>query len=221
MFEATYGRNFTGAVDFAVTINGIDWKSFNNGFFYYIQPKVHSIYPKTGPSKGNALVKVYGEGFRSDFNGADLGCRIGNAYGKGEFISESEVNCRFNRIPLLDTNHTHNFSFALNNYSFVEENSNLTFVPYGIMSISPPSGPIEGNTRIVITGSGFYKSKNIRCRFGVPGYYAYTEAEFINFYQIVCNSPVEFNLPYTGQLPFSVPFSIAFNDDNFSKHHIL
>jgi len=205
-----------GSVDFGVMLNGIDEKHYKKGFYYYKQIKVNSIFPKNGPNKGNSFIRVYGEGFRNDFPGVELGCKIGNSYGQGELISENEMVCRFRSLPLIETNNTMNFSAALNNYSFTDERLDLHYSAYGIFSISPSSGPISGGTRIEIRGAGFYESHKIRCRFGVPGYFYYTTAQFIDFNKIVCISPEDFKVPIAGQLPFSVPFSIAFNDDEFN-----
>ena len=221
MPPANFGANFTGAIDFGIMINGIDPKTFKNGFYYYVQPSVDSIYPSTGPSKGKALIKVIGQGFRNDFPGAELGCKVGNSYGRGEYISPTEMNCVFNHIPLIENNKTMNFSVALNNHSFTSESVNQTFIPYGITHITPSSGPMQGGTRIEIKGAGFFESKKAKCRFGVPGYYYYTNAEFIDYNRMVCSSPEDFKVPIAGQLPFSVPFSIAFNDEDFSKFIIL
>ena len=209
--------NFTGRVDFEISLNGIDRKEIPQGFYYYIQPVVSSIFPNSGPNSGNALVKVFGSGFRKDFPGLQLGCKIGDFYGRGEYISEKELYCYFTRLPLIEKNHTLNVSIALNNYSFTQEVPSLNFTPYGIVSIEPSSGPISGGTEIIVKGAGFYESNNIRCSFGVRGYYQYTYAKFIDYNHIVCSSPENFVLPVAGQLPFSVPFSISMNDDLYSK----
>ena len=102
MTKCTFGQNFTGTVDFGVTLNGIDWKLFPNGFYYYVQPEVKDIFPQFGPSKGNALVKVFGSGFRSDFPGANTGCKVGNNYGRGKVINEGQIDCTLQDMPLLD-----------------------------------------------------------------------------------------------------------------------
>ncbi len=213
---AAANKNFTGSVEFNVMINGIDPKKIDGGFYYYKQPIISSIYPRSGPSKGNALVKVFGEGFRKDFKGANLGCKIGSSYGKGEYVSSEEMNCYFRKLPLIETNNTLNFSIALNNYSFTEESNNLTFIPYGVSAVRPSSAPVSSGTRLTVRGKGFQPNDKIRCRFGVDGYYGYTEAEYINYEQIVCNIPENYQVPIGASLPFSVPFSIGFNDDEFS-----
>ena len=209
--------NFTGKVEFQMSLNGIDRKEFPQGFYYYIQPNVTSIFPSSGPNSGNALVKVFGSGFRIDFPGSNLGCKTGDYYGRGEFVSEKELFCFFYHLPLIGRNQTLNFSVALNNYSFTPEVSSMNFTPYGIISIEPSSGPISGGTEILVKGAGFHDSANIRCSFGVRGYYQYTFAKYIDYNHIVCSSPEKFVLPLAGQLPFSVPFSLAMNDDLYSK----
>jgi hypothetical protein len=216
MLPAT-SRNFTGPVEFSVEINGIDKKSFNEGFYYYNQPTVTSIFPKSGPNKGNGVVKAFGSGFRKDFNSADLGCKVGDYHGRGEYVSETEMNCYFNKIPLIEQGYYLNFTLALNDYSFTPDNYNLTYIPYGVVNVRPSSAPIVPGTRLRVKGKGFYPSKNIRCRFGVNGYYFYTNAHYISYEEILCSTPENYQTPLGAQLPFSVPFSIAFNDDEFSK----
>lgn len=221
MTKSPFGLNFTGAVDFGVSLNGIDWKIFNNGFYYYVQPIISDIFPQYGPSKGNAIIKVFGDGFRSDFAGTNPGCRVGRHYGLGKVVNENEIDCTVSSMPLLPFNQTLNVTIALNNYSFVEEVSHLNFTPYGVSNIEPSSGPVQGNTRIEIRGAGFFEGSSIRCRFGVPGWYGYTEGVYVDYNRIICLSPPDFVLPQGGKYPFSVPFSVAFNEDEFSKFFYL
>jgi len=211
-------QNFTGLVDLAIVINGIDIHSITEGFSYYKQPIIKNIFPKYGPSKGKGIVRVFGENFKDDFKNANPTCKIGNIRGKSKIININEVNCEFNNIPLIPYNETLNFSYALNNYSFTEERVDHSFIPYGISKIIPSSGPIKGGSRIEVHGAGFFQSKNAKCRFGVPGYFYYTKAEVINYNLLICTSPLNYEIPNIAEVPFSVPFSIAFNDDEFSKN---
>ena len=110
-----------------------------------------------------------------------------------------------------------NFTMAMNNYTFVEYNKNLNYTPYGVVTMNPSSGPIQGSSNIIVKGSGFSDTILARCRFGVEGYYAETNAKFIDSTTIVCPSPSDYKLPNAGQLPFSVPFSIAFLEAEYSN----
>ena len=42
---------------------------------------------------------------------------------------------------------------ALNGYSWVD--TDFKYVPYGILDLYPNSGPITGNTDVIIVGRGF------------------------------------------------------------------
>ena len=220
-------EDFAGYVDLGLILNNKDEIEFKDGFYYYIQPTIESVFPLTGPSTGKTLFHVFGKNFRDDFKGANLKCKVGSCIGEGKVISQSEMKCYFDNLPVEQIEFTEKedgtkvksgnpIQIALNGVSFTKKNSKLAINTYSIEEISPVSGPIEYGTIVVVKGSGFTKSENIRCRFGVPGYFAYTEGTFISYNKITCPSPKDFSIPNGGGLPFTVPFSIAFNDDEFN-----
>ena len=91
----------------------------------------------------------------------------------------------------------------------------LGYVPYGVMSIFPESGPIDGYTDIFVTGKGFTENiaSKAKCRFGVDGNYAIVDAEVLDYTKLVCRSPpADFKLQSDDGSTISVPFSISFND---------
>ena len=219
-------KDYTGYVDMEVYLNDVDEIEFKDGFYYYKQPTIDSIYPKTGPSTGNTTFHVFGKDFRDDFRGADVKCKVGSCIGEGDIISDKEMRCNFDNLPVEEIEFTEKedgtkvksgnpIQIALNGVAFTKKDPKLAITTYSVQEISPVSGPIESGTTIVVKGSGFIKSENIRCRFGVPGYFAYTEGTFIDYNKITCPSPKKFEIPNGGGLPFTVPFSIAFNDDEF------
>ena len=219
--------NYVGYVDLGLNLNKKETMEFKDGFYYYIQPTVDSVYPLTGPSTGKTKFHVFGKNFRDDFKGANLKCRVGSCIGEGKIISQNKMECYFDNLPVEQIEFTEKedgtkvksgnpIQIALNGVSFTNKNPKLAINTYSIEEISPVSGPIETGTIIVVKGSGFINSENIRCRFGVPGYFAYTQGTFISYNKITCPSPKDFTIPNGGALPFSVPFSVAFNDDDFS-----
>lgn len=118
-------------------------------------------------------------------------------------------------MALVDEGFSLPITVALNSYSWAE--SNQTFVPYGISGIYPNSGPITGSTDILITGKGFneeYQEK-AKCRFGIPSDYAIVDAEILSYDKMVCRSPPDFSLPPTTDWSLSVPFGIAFIDEDY------
>lgn len=68
-----------------------------------------------------------------------------------------------------------------------------------------------------MTGKGFTSEivDKARCRFGIDSNFAVVEAEVFDYTKLVCHSPSEFNLPEGADTMFSVPFGIAFNDEEF------
>ena len=219
--------NYAGYVDLGIVLNQKDLVEFKDGFYYYVQPTIDSVYPLTGPSTGNTIFHIFGKDFRDDFRGADVKCKVGSCIGEGKVISNKEVKCFFDALPVEQMEFTEKedgtkvksgnaIQVALNGVSFTKKDTKLTINTYSIEEISPVSGPIETGTIIVVKGSGFTQNDNIRCRFGVPGYFSYTEGTFISYNKITCPSPKDFNIPEGGVLPFTVPFSVAFNDDEFN-----
>ena len=89
MPPAAAGPRYFGNVNFEVAPNGNDWTKFTGGFQYYEQPIVEDIYPKTGPALGTGVINFYGDGFRDDYNLAQLGCKVGDAVGTGYYVSKN------------------------------------------------------------------------------------------------------------------------------------
>ena len=110
---------------------------------------------------------------------------------------------------------------ALNSYSWVGgSTADVLYRPYGITSISPSSGPYYGFTDVYINGRGFnpeYADKG-RCRFGSDTNYAIVDAEVLDYGKAICRSPEEFTLPEGANELYSVPFGIAFGDDEFKPY---
>lgn len=109
-------------------------------------------------------------------------------------------------------------SLALNSYSWVGGKSGeVLYRPYGILQVTPSSGPYDGYTDVVISGKGFaadFASKG-RCRFGIEANYAIVNAEVLDYSKLICRSPEEFNLPEGADNMLSVPIGIAFGDEEF------
>ena len=91
-------ENYNGYVDLGLILNKKDLIEFKDGFYYYIQPTIQSVYPLTGPSTGNTIFHVFGKNFRDDFRGADLKCKVGSCIGEGKVVSNTEMQCFFDNL---------------------------------------------------------------------------------------------------------------------------
>lgn len=215
VLAAKGGKDFFGNVPFEVTVNGDDWHQFTGGFQYYEQPIVNDIYPKSGPNVGHGKIKFYGEKFRSDFQLAEVYCKVGDSYGKGKVIDSKNMECEVSDLPLSGSEMALPAQVSLNNASWTQTNKKTFYTPYGIHHLTPNSGPVKGGTEITVVGSGFLNSGQAKCRFGVPGDYVIVYGKVLSHDKMVCKSPNEYQIPKQASLPFSVPFSIAFNKDEY------
>jgi len=179
MAKAQEGDEFFGNVPFSVAPNGKDWHNFIGGFQYYRQPIVDDIFPKTGPSVGTGIINFYGEGFRDDYNLAELGCKVGNSVGKAVLVSSKQMKCIVEEMELTNEGEYLPAQAALNSYSWSTLTNQTFFLPYGIISVYPQSGPTTGVTDIIVTGKGFQDEGNARCRFGIPSNYAIVEGQVL------------------------------------------
>ncbi len=209
--RARYGDDFFGTVPLEVTINGVDQHNFVGGFHYYPQINVTDFYPRTGPAKGNGVIKFFGSRFRADFAMAHPACRFGKYVGDAEVLNDHEMLCH---IPPIDViNQTYKGEAALNGQSFVMTKNGTEFVPYGIYDIDPYGGPIGVQTQITVTGEGFSRDGKAKCRFGIPGSYAIMEGKVLSSQRMICTSPKHMDIPKAIGAPYAVPFSVSFMDE--------
>ena len=70
-------------------------------------------------------------------------------------------------MELVDKDYYLPATVALNSYSWVP--TDFKYVPYGITDIIPNSGPIAGNTDMIVVGKGFNEDLQDKafCRFCV------------------------------------------------------
>jgi len=213
-----------GTVKFGIRIDD-GWSDLGN-FYFYEQISVSDLTPRYGPSEGNGLIYVSGIKFVNDFPNSELGCKIGESIGKGVLIDQTLVMCTVHEMELVNEGETLPVYVALNSYSWVGEKQNqrmlgstnkaakpkLGYTPYGVQSIFPESGIVEGFTDVYVTGKGFTSelAPKARCRFGVDGKYHIVDAQVLDYTKLVCRSPPSDTKDYQ-----SVPFSIALGDAEF------
>ncbi len=95
-------------------------------------------------------------------------------------------------MDLVDKDYYLPATVALNSYSWVP--TDFKYVPYGILDILPNSGPIQGNTEVIIIGKGFNEDLQEKafCRFGVGASQAIVQADIIDYEQMLCKTPPGF-----------------------------
>jgi hypothetical protein len=114
---------------------------------------MEDMFPHVGPSEGQGVIFFYGKNFREDYQLADVGCKVGDAVGRGKVINSNTIKCTVEQMSLVDEGFSLPATVSLNSYSWVE--TNQTYVPYGVTGIYPNAGPYLGGTDVLITGKGF------------------------------------------------------------------
>jgi len=106
-----------GTVTFNIHIDGVK-HTFGN-FHYYRQIQIDNVSPLLGPNEGNGNIYFTGKYFRSDFENARLGCRIGNTLALATLVDSETIKCTINKkVPLVDEGQSLPVAVALNSYSW-------------------------------------------------------------------------------------------------------
>jgi hypothetical protein len=214
----------TGGVKFGMSMDG-SWTDFGI-FYYYEQIELEDVQPTYGPNLGNGLIYLYGSNFRNDFIGVEIGCKIGEAIGQGELVDSGTIRCIVEEMDLVNEGESLPVYAALNSYSWAggskhrrltDQTSSLSYTPYGIVSVTPDSGPFTGFTDILISGKGFLEEHAplARCRFGVDELSAIVEAQVLDYTKMVCRSPEGFDMKQAMGDALEIPIGISMNDDDF------
>jgi len=152
--------NNTEKYSFEVTLNLADIINPNLTFHYYTQPSIYSIYPFSGPLKGNTSVSIKG----SDFSKY---CKLTVRYGTtqvdatlspdGEVKSKSpEVSCPGEVVVQVSLNGQ---QYTTNQYS--SDETVFSYYSDPIVSYAKPSTfPMSGGSTISIYGYDFLLSRN-------------------------------------------------------------
>lgn len=107
-------------VNLEVTLNGADYHKFLRGFYYYLQPNITDIEPRTGPITGGALLTIYGDLFMGDFELANLTCAIGPYTTPGILVDKTTVSCITPHMERPSNTTEYPVKVAINGQDFTE-----------------------------------------------------------------------------------------------------
>ena len=79
------------------------------------------------------IINFYGDNFRADYPNAELSCKIGTAKGRAHYISERQIKCVVEDMPMpSEDQDSLPASVSLNSYSYTKATEKTMFRPYGI-----------------------------------------------------------------------------------------
>ena len=151
-------------------------------------PVLSSLEPSAGSPAGGYYVSVFGE----NFGQMDLTCVFGDSVSTpAVLVSNSKLQCLVPSISMFpNTSSLLELSLVVRSESAFESNSLRVqfYDEFSVDGVFPSLGPVSGGTEVVVSGSGFYPSMPIQCRF--KGSAITVSALFVNFHRVVCVSPV-------------------------------
>ena len=175
---------------------------------------VNSISPFTGPIDGNTLVTITGSNFvQTD----QIMLRFSNGslmnIVSASFVDTQHITCI---TPEFAMPVVANVSVALNGQQYSEDTVPFSFyvTPVTVISTSPMSGPVSGNTMLDIYGVNFTDTSEIIVRFMNMTTVVYANGTYVSHSHIRCVSP-----PFP--LSTAVVFvDVALNGQQFTSNHV-
>lgn len=176
-----------------------DWtdSADSEPFRYYLNTRVHAIYPRYGPKDGGTVVQVWGENFLNyDEN---FRCNFGSKSVKAVFKSSTYAICK---APFSDnTNKPISFSVSLNKQQQSRDMIDYWYYSHPILAkLEPNYGPEDGGNEIILMGSNFHpfidetrinNANDTFCIFSDLN--VKTPARLINATKMACIAPATFD----------------------------
>ena len=200
--RSPYSRR--GPVALEVSNNGVDYTSSDHMFLFYDDMVIDKITPTAGPShSGGTLVKITAHGVR---NTMDLACRFGPMVVPAHYVSDTSFECR---APPSAPGMA-NVEATLNRLDYTSSGKMFMFQEeVTVRTLIPNFGLDFGGTPVFITGSHFFNSSALVCRFGAR----VTAAVFLSENTIFCLTPP--------QPPGAVEVAVSNNGVDFTTERLL
>ncbi|DAZ97950.1 TPA: hypothetical protein N0F65_006375 [Lagenidium giganteum] len=169
-----------------VSSNGQDYSSSGVVYQYAPRPGINRLIPSHGPLNGGTEVIVGGVNF---LNSSSARCRFGDiVVPVGIVLNSTHVTCISPRGETAGP-----VSVAFSNYGLAQDGATFTegsvmFVYDPIVEIfdvNPPLGPTTGNFSVMVSGSYFPQTDELRCKFDAVT----VNALWRSFDEIFCIAP--------------------------------
>ena len=171
--------NVAGSYAVEVTNNNNDYTSNAISFLYQAGASVSGVTPLLGSVAGGTNVTVTG----ANFVGATVYCKISSTVVVAVKGTASMVYCV---SPALAAG-SYNVEVSNNNQDFTNNGVQFQYVAAAsVTSVLPTSGPVGGASMVTVTGTNFFASSGLVCRFGTASGIA---ATWVTASLLQCLSP--------------------------------
>ena len=194
-------RHVKSKVLLRVTNNGVDWSASAVLFEFHTDAVVLSISPNHGPVRGQTRVVVRGFNFVQSRLSV---CKFGEVLEPMlAFVSSTEIVCM--SPPRLQHAGSVSLEVTNNNASFSDNGVQFRYdARINVALLAPDAGPTRGGSLVLVHGSQFLDTPDLKCRFG----HKVVDAQYLNAGQLQCTSPPN--------PPGLVPVEVATNGVDFS-----
>ena len=206
---------------FRITMNNQQTTLNKIYYWYYPNPAVDRLDPNRGPLTGGNEVVFEGDHF-DPFNDMleevdnhnDTYCIFGSYKTPAKVLDDSHLMCIAPPSPVVRSVVT---EITLNNADRVINKQDWTddgvlyyyYAPPYIFTARPLVGPTEGGTEVMVIGSNFNDTGEIKCMFGNK----IVDGTFVDYNHIKCISPPVEN-------PGEVPLTVALEGNKFSTQSV-
>lgn len=137
-----------------MTVNGVDFTNFPDGFSYYNQPTVTGVSPRFGPIGGLDPLVISVDLLNDEFPAFNGTCKIGPYIGVLTVVDSTTGNC-FLPAELGGSNADQGLDVSISVNGKDYTTPSFKYSSYGLINLEPKSGPISGGTDVIIQGFGF------------------------------------------------------------------
>jgi len=143
-----------------VTNNGQDF-SRNEAKFLYDDVQIESISPISGPITGGTQIHIRTENLLQTNT---LSCMVGSTKMQMQRASALEAWCV---TPPISVAGFVEISVSINEQEYFTAGVRFEYqAAISVFGVTPSFGGLLGNTKVMVTGSGFVDSRSLQCQFG-------------------------------------------------------
>jgi IPT/TIG domain len=161
-------------------------------FWYYNFPEIERLVPDRGPEDGGTNIILYGREFFpfKDYldtinNAPDVWCAFPDLKKRTHAIALNSTFASCVSPPADQHTHTR-VEITLNGVEYTDDqNIFYYYKPPNLFDLNPRMGPVRGNTTVLVVGSNFEDTGEIRCDFE----FGEVAGKFVSNSEIVCISP--------------------------------
>jgi len=132
-------------LDLDLTMNGVDFQSFPEGFEFYGKPTITGVFPERGPLGGLDPISFSADLFQDDMPGFNGTCKVGEHVGILKVVDPQNANCLLPKSDDIAAETDIPVSVAMNGVDYTDP-ADFKYSTYGLLDIAPKQGPIRGGT---------------------------------------------------------------------------